>query len=129
MSEEWKYINAGADMDGFKAKQLERIAVALENLVINQKASMINQALQQENKSTDDGITIIEETTIPKKAMYDWFEVIDNVNNKTRKCNNEGCEFYLLWFDDIKTYKHGKYDPETKRWVYDHDGCKFYKGG
>ena len=101
---------------------LERIADALEKLVNNQVALPVVG-------STDDGITIIEETTIPKKAMYDWFEVIDNVNTKTRKCNNEGCEFYLLWFDDIKTYKHGKYDPETKRWVYDHDGCKFYKGG
>ena len=62
-----------------------------------------------------------------KTGKYTWYALKDG--GKVRKCNNEGCDFYLKWNDEKKTYEHGKYDADKMVWYYSHDRCDYYLGG
>ena len=68
--------------------------------------------------------------TIPappkKKGKYTWYPLKDG--GKVRVCNNEPCPYYLKYNEEIKTYQHGKYDPDSKEWFYMDDNCEFYGG-
>ncbi len=79
MSEEKLMIQA--------VEQLNRIAVALENLVINQKASMINQALQQKNKGS---------TEIMEEVLMDLTEVtVIAITEKAMLVTKKGYQKWL----------------------------------
>jgi hypothetical protein len=78
------------------------------------------------------GLVVTQSIEGPKKAKYTWYEVSnppEGGNDRTRKCNNSPCEFYVVWFDGERKYKHGTYDHDTKQWVHHHDTCKHFKGG
>lgn len=73
----------------------------------------------------EDNTTKITET-IEKKGKYTWYPLRDG--GKVRKCNNEGCPWYLKYNDKKNTYEHGKYDPNNQTWSYIQDYCDFYGG-
>jgi len=63
----------------------------------------------------------------PKKGKYTWYPV--KGGGKVRKCNNEPCPYFLKYEEELGTYQHGKYDPNTKVWSYITDMCEFYGEG
>lgn len=67
-----------------------------------------------------------ETKPLPKKGKYTWFPI--KGGGKVRTCNNEGCNLFLKYNDDKKTYQHGKYDALEEAWLYVADGCEFWGG-
>ncbi|MHA2345056.1 MAG: hypothetical protein ACXADW_24710 [Candidatus Hodarchaeales archaeon] len=65
--------------------------------------------------------------TINRGKPYQWFKTSEG--DKVRLCNNAPCPYYLKWNSEQKTYEHGKYDHNTKRWVFVDDRCEYYGGG
>ena len=82
-----------------------------------------------EGVATTDSTPLPELKTVQttKTGKYTWYALKDG--GKVRKCNNEGCDFYLKWNDEKKTYEHGKYDADKMVWYYSHDRCDYYLGG
>lgn len=106
-------------------ERLERIASALEQLAINQKAKMISEALQQEDKkfnkeTLNENEKLIQHMESVEEKQIEW---IIHDNKKYKPCKY-GCGLIVSYDKEKKDYVHF-----NKDFVYVMDKCPKYAGG
>ena len=124
---DWEHItdNATALLKVFEVN-IPDLEYPIEKLEITEevveKPKRLPKSTLQTDTETKEGTSI----SPPKKGKYTWYKV--EGGGKVRKCNNEPCPYYLKYNEELGTYQHGKYDPNTKVWSYVDDNCEFYGG-
>lgn len=58
-----------------------------------------------------------------KGGKYSWYR-FSNQEGRVRKCENEGCDLWLKYNEDKKTYEHWKYDVNTGKGGFVADRCE-----
>ena len=59
-----------------------------------------------------------------KNAKFTWYRFADQ-DGRVRKCENEGCDLFLKYNENKKTYEHWKFDPNTGKGGYVADKCEW----
>ncbi len=63
-----------------------------------------------------------------KTGDFQWYN-ISNEEGKVRKCNNSGCNLFLKFHKDKKTYEHWKMDANTGKAFFVAEKCEGSWGG
>ena len=60
---------------------------------------------------------------LPKTGSFLWFKM-SNEEGKMRKCENRGCDLFLKYNNDKKTYEHWKLDANTGKGFFVNERCE-----
>ena len=64
---------------------------------------------------------------MPITGEFQWYKLADQ-EGKLRRCNNAGCDLFLKYNKDKKTYEHWKYDANTGKGGFVQDKCDYFGG-
>lgn len=109
-------------LDRLLASKINIDPIALEEATAPQKTTRIHSPGFEDYKPP------VEATTnfaLPMTGKYQWYKFVDQ-EGKVRKCNNNGCDLFLKYNNDKKSYEHWKYDANTGIGGYVQDKCNYY---
>ena len=69
---------------------------------------------------------VLSNFALPKTGEYQWYRLKGGDKAKLRRCRNEGCNMFLKYNGDKKSYEHWKYDANTGVGGYVQDKCDHY---
>ena len=127
MTEEWKYVNQGGDMQAFIGKQLERIADALEHLVEQGRILKDSKAIAKVLKAEDQQFNK-ESLEINEEVLMDLTEVtVMVITEKAVLFTKKGYQKWvpLSTIEDGVPLEEGGYledielTPQGEKWIPD----------
>lgn len=116
-------------------KKLDEVLDRLEELSAENKKIFAMFSIKSQDNFIKEEITKIEKTMVeeatnfamPITGEFQWYRLVDQ-EGKVRECNNVGCDLFLKYNKDKKTYEHWKYDANTGKGGFVQDTCEYYGG-